>query len=184
MEAGNAFLPGFMERFNAHFAKPPARADDRHRPLNIEVDRLSEVFCLRVQRYVGRNLTLAYDNKRVILEVNDLSSSLVGTYVDVYEFPDGRLQVRHKGLALPHRIFDKNQRVTHASITENKRLSEVLAYIKDIQDQAREPVAVPPSSARNGYVKTGRKPPGGPSKLEGYYAAKRAARAANLAVDV
>lgn len=184
MDAGNRFLPGFMKRFNALFAKPPARPDNRHRALNIEVDRLREVFCLRDQRYVGNNLTLAYDNKRVILEVNDISSGLVGKYVDVYEFPDGHLQVRHKGLVLPHRIFDKNQRVPHAAITENKRLSDVLAYIKEIQDKALTPVTVPPTSAKNGYVKTGRKSPGGPSKLEGYYAAKRAARAANLAADI
>lgn len=34
MEEGNAFLPGFMERFNMRFAKIPARPDNLHRPLN------------------------------------------------------------------------------------------------------------------------------------------------------
>lgn len=28
IEAGNAFLPGFVERFNARFALAPARPDD------------------------------------------------------------------------------------------------------------------------------------------------------------
>ncbi len=164
MEAGNAFLPDFIERFNAKFAKIPARDDNLHRALNVEPDRLREIFCLRDQRYVGKNLNLAYENKRVILEVNDLTSGLVGKYVDTYEFPDGRLQFRSKGIALPHAIFDKNQRVTHAAVTENKRLSAVLAHIKREQEKTPPKVRVKPSSARNAYKKTGRRPTGRTAK--------------------
>ena len=51
--------------------------------LNIEPDRLAEVFCLRDKRYVTKDLTLKYDRKRIKLEVNDLTRGLVGTYVDV-----------------------------------------------------------------------------------------------------
>jgi hypothetical protein len=36
---------------------------------------------------------------------------------------------------LSYRVFDKDQRVTHAAITENERLGDVLAYIKERQDQ-------------------------------------------------
>ena len=53
MEDGNAFLVGFVERYNAKFAKAPAKPDNLHRALNIEPDRLAEVFCLRDKRYVG-----------------------------------------------------------------------------------------------------------------------------------
>ena len=34
MTAGNAFLPGFMERFNAELAKVPAKPDNLHRLMN------------------------------------------------------------------------------------------------------------------------------------------------------
>ena len=40
-----------------------------------------------------------------------------------------------RGIPCPTRVFDKDQRVTHAAITENKRLGDVLAYIKERQDQ-------------------------------------------------
>ena len=43
IEAGNAFLPGFIEHFNARFALPPARPDDLHRPLTMAPDRLRQV---------------------------------------------------------------------------------------------------------------------------------------------
>jgi len=56
MEAGNAFLPSFVERYNARFAKMPRRRDDLHRPLNVEPGRLRDILCLRDERYVGQQL--------------------------------------------------------------------------------------------------------------------------------
>ncbi len=158
MEDGNAFLSGFVNRYNAKFSKAPAKPDNLHRALNIAPDRLAEVFCLRDKRYVARDLTLKYDRKRIRLEVNELTRGLVGKYVDVYEMPDGRIQVRAKGVALPCSIFDPHQqRVTHAAITENKHLSAVLAHIKAQQDKERMPPKVKPVSAKNNYEKNGRR---------------------------
>jgi len=188
MAAANAFLPGFMERYNAKFARTPARSDNLHRALNIEPDRLAEVFCLRDKRYVTKDLTLKYDRKRIRLEVNDLTRGLVGKYVDTYEYADGRIQVRAKGVALPCMVFSPHQnRVTHAAITENKHLSAVLAHIKEEQEKGTMKPQVKPESARTGYKKTGRRPLGRPSKMEAYYARKRAereARAASQGCDI
>lgn len=130
MDEGNAFLLGFTEPFNAKFAKAPAKPNDLHRALNIEPDRLSEVFCLRDKRHVTKDLMLKYDRKR---------------------------------------------------------LSAVLEHIKAEQDKPAPKPKVKPVSAKNGYVKTGRRPPGGPSKMEPYYARKRAereARAASQSSDI
>lgn len=187
IDEGNAFLPRFTERFNAKFAKAPAKPNDLHRALNIEPDRLSEVFCLRDKRHVTKDLMLKYDRKRIKLEINDLTRGLVGKYVDVYEYGCGRIQVRAKGVVLPHTILNPERKITHAAITENKRLSAVLEHIKTEQDKAPPKVKVKPVSAKNGYVKTGRRPPGGPSKMEPYYARKRAerkARAASQSSDI
>ena len=54
-------------------------------------------------------------------------------------FPDGPVEVRHKGVSLAYRSFDKEQRVTHAAIAENKHLSQVLAYIKAEQEKGPPP---------------------------------------------
>ena len=187
MDEGNAFLPGFTERFNAKFAKAPAKPNDLHRALNIEPDRLSEVFCLRDQRHVTKDLMLKYDRKRIKLEINELTRGLVGKFADVYEYGCGRIQVRANSVVLPHSILNPERRITHAAITENKRLSAVLEHIKTEQDKVPPKVKVKPISAKNGYVKTGRRPPGGPSKMEPYYARKRAereARAASQSSDI
>jgi hypothetical protein len=63
-----------------------------------------------------------------------VSEKLGGEYVDLYDFADGRLEVRWKGQVLPYRIFDKDQRVSHTSIVENKRPGHALAISKAQQD--------------------------------------------------
>lgn len=158
MEAGNAFLEGFKARFNAKFSKAPAKPDNLHRALNVEPDRLAEVLCWRENRYVGKQLTFSYDRKRIMLEENELSRALAGKYVDTYAFADGRLEVRWKGQSLPYRVFDMDQRVTHAAVTENKRLSAVLAHVKEMQEKAPPKPKVRTNSEKMGYKPNGRRP--------------------------
>lgn len=157
MEAGNAFLPVFMEDYNARFAVTPARSDDLHRPLNLAPDRLTEILCKREQRYVGSQLTFSFERKRIMLEESELTRGLVGKYVETYAYADGRLDIRWKGHSLPYTVFDKEQRVTHAAITENKRLGDVLAYIRERQEEDDKP-KVKSNSDKNGYVKRQGKP--------------------------
>ena len=56
IEAGNAFLPGFMERFNERFALRPVKTQDLHRTLNVPASRLKDILCRREQCYVGAQL--------------------------------------------------------------------------------------------------------------------------------
>jgi len=181
MAAGNAYLEGFVERFNLKFAKVPAKPDNLHRALNVEPDCLADVFCLRDQRYVTQDLMLKYDRKRIKLEISDLSRELVGKYVDVYAFADGRIQIRYKGVSLPHSVLLQEHRATHAQVIENKRLSAVLAHIKQEQDEGPPDVKVKPKSARNGYKKTGAKSPGRPSFVDKRIARKSAKEADRMA---
>ena len=60
--------------------------------------------------------------------------------------------MRWKGLSLPYTAFDKEQRVSQAAIVENKRLSEVLAFIK-VQQDMRAPPRVKTNSEKSGYLK-------------------------------
>jgi hypothetical protein len=158
METGNAFLPGFTERFNAKLTKAPSKPNDLNRALNIELDRLNEVFCLRDKRHVTKDLMLKYDRKRIKLEINDLTRGLIGKFVDIYQYGCGRIQVRANGVVLPHSILNPERRINHAAITENKRLSAVLAHIKPEQYKPAPKPKIKPVSANNGYVKTGATP--------------------------
>lgn len=177
-DAGNAFLPGFMARFNARFAMPAARPQDMHRPLNVAPARLADVLCWREQRHVSQQLALSYERKRIILDDTDISRGLVGKYVDIYDFADGRIDVRWNGVSLTFRTFDKDQRVTHAAIVENKRLSHVLEWVKARQDEVK-PAPVKTASEAGRYVARPKGRPRGRPSFAAVIAAKAANRAAS-----
>jgi hypothetical protein len=158
MADGNVFLVGFIERFNARFAVAPARPDDLHRPLNVPPSRLCDILCHREQRYVSNQLTLSYERKRIILERNEVSEGAVGQHVDIYDFADNRMEVRWKGVSLPYVVFDKDQRVSHTAIVENKRLGAALAFIKARRDLAVPSPRVKTNSEAGGYRRTAQKP--------------------------
>src|SRR3984957_4027385 len=134
IEAANAFLPGFVANYNGRFAKPAARDQDFHRSVDPRQD-LDQILCWREQRQVSHQLVVNYSRMKLTLKPEGLAVRLRGKMVEIYDFPDGRLEVRWKGRPLPYSVFDKLQRVRHAAIVENKRLGEVLAWIKEQQDR-------------------------------------------------
>jgi hypothetical protein len=132
IEAANAFLPAFLADYNARFAKPARRPEDLHRP-PAPHDDLDGALTWREERTVTGNLTL-HDNKALfLLEPTDVTRGLARKRVTVHEFPDGRLAIRHEGVDLPYRTFDKLRRVDQAAVVENKRLGAVLAVVRDRQ---------------------------------------------------
>ena len=60
-----------------------------------------------------------------------LARGLAGKKVEVVDYPDGRFAVRHQGLALPFRVFDKIQTASPGAIVENKRLGAAPAFAQE-----------------------------------------------------
>jgi hypothetical protein len=129
---GNALLPAFMADYNARFAKLPANKKDLHRPLAAG-DDLEDAFAWKEERTLSRALTLQYDKVIFILEPTDQAKAAIGRRVTVIDHPDGRLAIRHKGVELAYRTFDKVRQVDQGTIADNKRLGPVLAMIRDQQ---------------------------------------------------
>ncbi len=148
VEAGNAFLPGFMNRFNERFALQPTAPADLHRRLSLPASRINDILCHREQRHVGEQLTVAYDRKQLILERSVMSEELGGKYADLYHFADGRLEVRFKGAVLSYRVFDKEQRVSPAAVVENKRLGHALSRIKTHAKSPKAAISHIPTARR------------------------------------
>jgi transposase len=148
IDAANVFLPGFVAHYNARFAKAPARDKDLHRVLDPRQD-LDDVLCWRAQRKVSHQLVVNYNQMKLTLKAESMATRLCGKMIEIYDFPDGRLEVRWKGRPLPYSAFDKLQRVSHAAIVENKRLGEVLAWIKDRQDRQPRYKRIPAGPRRS-----------------------------------
>jgi hypothetical protein len=157
IEAGNAFLPTFMEDYNRRFATEPRSDKDLHRPL-AEHDQLDEAFAWKEERTVSNNLTLQYDQVLFILEPNEVTRPLARKRVMVFDYPDGRLAIKHNGRELPYRTFDRRQQVNQAAVVENRRLGPVLAYIAERQkalDMSRSKKAPRRQGQRNHMFKVG-----------------------------
>jgi hypothetical protein len=67
------------------------------------------------------------------LDPAPLARELAGKKIEVVNYPDGRFAVRHEGIALPYRVFDKIQTVVPGVIVENKRLGAALAFAWELQ---------------------------------------------------
>jgi hypothetical protein len=126
--------------FNKRFAKIPRDPKNLHRPL-AETDDLTKLFVWRENRTVSSNLTLQFDNVLFMLEPTEFALGLQRKRVTITDYPDGRLELSYDGVVLPYRIFDKVQRVSQATIVENKFLGGVLEFIRD--KQAKEPRKAP-----------------------------------------
>ena len=86
------------------------------------------------QRTVSNSLTIQYDRVVFILEPNEITTELRRKKVTVCDYPNGRFEIRYKGVLLPYSKFDKVRQVKQAQVFNNKRLGAVLAIAKQQQE--------------------------------------------------
>ncbi|MGH8785375.1 MAG: ISNCY family transposase [Cupriavidus necator] len=134
MAAANAFASHFMADFNARFAKVPKRDFDAHRPLRGDED-LARIFSWREWRKVSASLTLQYDKVMYLLEDRPEHRRLIHRYLEVAEYPDGRIELWADGAALPYTTYDRLGEIDQGAIVDNKRLGHVLAITAQVQAQ-------------------------------------------------
>ena len=68
-----------------------------------------------------------------ILEPSDQAKAAIRKRVTVVDHPNGRPAIRHHGVDLAYRTFDKVRQVDQGAIADNKQLGAVLAMIRDEQ---------------------------------------------------
>ncbi|SNS63666.1 hypothetical protein SAMN06265795_104234 [Noviherbaspirillum humi] len=134
MEDANAFAPQFIADYNRRFAKPPRSDADVHRAVRQD-EELELIFTYREQRKVSHALTLQYDHTLYLLADIAANRRLIGKYIAVYEYPDGRIEPRHDGRALLCVAYDRLPDIDQAAIVENKRLGHVLQIAQLVQQQ-------------------------------------------------
>ena len=156
MEAANAYAPAFKATYNARFAKPPRSTFDAHRPLRDDED-LDTILTWRVMRKVSDSLTVLNDLMIYLLEETEASRKLIGHYIDVWEYPDGRIELRADGVALPYLRYDKLAEIDQGAVVEHKRLGHALQVAQAMQAQ-RDNRRVSGSPSRTNRGEPVRKP--------------------------
>ncbi|MGF6542036.1 ISNCY family transposase [Paraburkholderia youngii] len=130
----NAYAPAFMAACNARFAKPPRSSFDAHRPLRAD-ESLDLVLTWREPRKVTKSLTVQYDKVMYLLEDTPEHRKLIDRYIEVWEYPDARIELRADGRVLPCRQYDRLTEIDQAAVVEHKRLGHVLQVSQAIQAQ-------------------------------------------------
>jgi hypothetical protein len=130
----NAYAPAFTATYNAHFAKPPKSVFDAHPPLRADED-LERVFTWCEPRKVTKSLTVQYDRVMYLLDDAPENRKLIDRYIEIWEYPGGRIELRADARVLPCRQYDWLAEIDQAAIVEHKRLSHVLQLAQAVQAQ-------------------------------------------------
>jgi hypothetical protein len=71
----------------------------------------------------------------------------IGKYIEVFQFPDGRIEMRAAGVSLPYSTYNKIGTIDQGAVVDNKRLSQVLRTSQIVQAHRDDRVTFRPSTA-------------------------------------
>lgn len=147
----NAYAAEFAADYNQRFARPPRSDHDAHRSIRPDED-LNLIFCWKEPRRVSQSLTVQYDKVMYLLKDCPESRRLIGRYIDIYHYPDGRVEPRACGVPLEFVTYDRLSEIKHGEVVDNKRLGHVLEVARLVQekrDNTRSQSAPSPLNARS-----------------------------------
>jgi transposase len=122
-DAGNAYLPEFIQDFNQRFAEPPRSDVDLHRPLTVKED-LSRILAWQETRTLSKNLTLQFHKTVYQIQTKRPSYALRNALVTVCLNAQAQITILYNGNALPYTIY--NQQAWQAEVVSAKQLDLVL----------------------------------------------------------
>ena len=101
LEEANAFLPAFIERYNARFAKAPQDLNSAWVPLPPDLD-LNYYFAIRQTRKVRADHCIRFAGQILQLVPGPKDPSLVEQSVTVHVVPEGDIYIYHGQRRLTH----------------------------------------------------------------------------------
>jgi len=105
MDTANAFLPEFMEAYNARFAVAAQNPTDAHRPLQHSRQELALILCVQHRRKLSKNLCVQFKNREYQLQGQGRGYRLRGAEITVCESFDGAVTLLHKGHVMDYRLL-------------------------------------------------------------------------------
>ncbi len=124
IEAGNAFLPTYIEAHNRRFAVIARNQINAHRQALPPKDRLDLLFSFQVERRLSKNLELSYKNVIYQVKTSLRGYRLQGATVTVCEDVEGQVRLLYQGKVLSYNCQQKSTRVS--PIVNAKQLDKVL----------------------------------------------------------
>ena len=123
-EAGNAYLPEFIEDFNRRFAVQPTSQYDAHRPLTPQ-DDLARILTWQEHRTLSKNLTVQFEKVVYQIQTDRPTYAMRNTGITVCKDASGNITLLYKEKLLPFTIFHKQAK--QADIVETKDLDTAVS---------------------------------------------------------
>lgn len=117
IEDANRFLNEYLPQYNRKFAVKALRPQDMHRPVARAMD-LHKVLCIRTDRTVRNDNTIAHDKKLYQLEERAVSKK-----VTVQQRTDGRMRILCQDMPLRyHEIMVRPEARKHPGLRKKNRM--------------------------------------------------------------
>jgi hypothetical protein len=120
MASAEAYLPGFMTRYNAQFAVTPRQAEDAHRRWADGEAGLDAALARHDDRRLSKALTFSAGGAVHCIRTPGAGIALRGARVTVRHYLDGRMDVVFKDRVLPYTTVRQLPRA--ATIEDDKTL--------------------------------------------------------------
>lgn len=124
-EAGNAYLPEFVEDFNRRFAVQPRSSHDAHRLLTVQ-DDLAQVLTWQETRVLSKNLTLQFRKVVYQIQTKRPSYAMRHAAVTVRLDANGAITILYKGKSLAFTTF--HQQSKQSEVVQSKQIDHTLKY--------------------------------------------------------
>jgi hypothetical protein len=118
-EANRFVQEEYLADHNARFARDAAEPQDYHRTAP-SARELEQVFCLETERSISNDWVVRYDRRYFQLERSSDYPPRQAK-VTVWEWEDGRVEIRYKGKARQHREIEAPQPPAPAPIRTNAK---------------------------------------------------------------
>ena len=122
-QAGNAFLPEFMDDFNRRFAVQPRSQYDAHRPLSPQ-DNPARLFTWQETRILSKNLTLQFNKVVYQILTERPSYAMRHAPVTVCLDDQGNITILYKGKPFNYTVF--HQQAKQSQVVQSKQIDQAL----------------------------------------------------------
>jgi len=129
LAGAQAFATGFMQTWNAKFAKPALNEADAHRPWTKGAEALEEALARREERTLSKALTFSAGGKVYCVKTTGPGTALRGARVTLLHFQDGGMRIDYKNRNLSYTHFKTNPGPDPAEDekTLDARMAEIVA---------------------------------------------------------
>lgn len=107
-EAGNDYLPEFIQKHNEKYAQAPLDAQDAHRKLSISNEELNHILSFQEERVLTKQLEFGYDKKIYQIKRPGTGYSFRSARVVVCEHTDGAVTVIKDKKVLTYTVISKD----------------------------------------------------------------------------